>query len=139
MAERDGYDKPPYKVDVEDFAGWCRCFIAFLMKYEGAYEAIQVVIPEVESVEETAVRLATHGKGNECAVSIALNTLQIKRAKTIDMRYYWLRDQVHQKKLKVNWKTGKLNLAYFFTKAHSVHHHLAIRWNMYCNKQARNK
>ena len=38
--------------------------MAFLMKYEGAYEAIQVVIPEIESPEETAVKLATHGKGN---------------------------------------------------------------------------
>ena len=65
---------------------------------------------------------------NVCAVGIAQNTLQIKRAKTIDMRYHWLRDQVHQKKLKVIWKAGKLNLADFFTKAHPVHHHLAIRW-----------
>jgi hypothetical protein len=65
---------------------------------------------------------------NLCAVGIANNTLQIKRSKTIDMRYHWIRDQVHQKKLRVTWKAGKLNLADFFTKAHPVHHHLAIRW-----------
>ena len=34
-----------------------------------AYEAIQVAIPEVESAEETGVRLATHGKGNYVAYS----------------------------------------------------------------------
>ena len=39
------------------------------MKYEGAYEAIQVEIPEVELPEETTVRLATHGKGNNIAYS----------------------------------------------------------------------
>jgi len=65
---------------------------------------------------------------NLCAVGIANNTLQIKRSKTIDMRYHWLRDQVNQKKFRVTWKAGKLNLADFFTKAHPVHHHLAIRW-----------
>ena len=65
---------------------------------------------------------------NECAVGIAKNTLQIKRAKTIDMRYHWIRDQVQQKKFDIIWKAGKLNLADFFTEAHPVHHHLAIRW-----------
>ena len=65
---------------------------------------------------------------NECAVGIAQNTLQLKRAKTIDMRYHWLRDQAKQNKFLVTWKAGKLNLADFFTKAHPVHHHLAIRW-----------
>ena len=53
---------PPYKVDVEDFPGWCRLFMAFLMKYDGAYEAIQVAIPEIGSAKETGIRLATHGK-----------------------------------------------------------------------------
>ena len=75
---------------------------------------------------------------NECAVGIAQNTLQIKRAKTIDMRYHWLRDQVLQKKLKVIWKAGKLNLADFFTKAHPVHHHLAIRWKYVLHEVSKN-
>ena len=69
MAERDGNDKLPYKVDVEDSPGWCRFFMAFLMKYEGAFDAIQVVILKIESAEETAVRLATHGKDNHVAYS----------------------------------------------------------------------
>ena len=64
---------------------------------------------------------------NLCAVGIAHNTLNLKRTKTIDMRYHWIRDQVKQKKFKVTWKAGKLNLADFFTKAHPVHHHIAIR------------
>ena len=43
--------------------------MAFLMKYDGAYEAIQVAISEVELLKETEVRLATHGKGNNVAYS----------------------------------------------------------------------
>ena len=43
------------------------------------------------------------------------------------MRYHWIRDQVKQQKFRVTWKRGKLNLADFFTKAHPVHHHLAMR------------
>ena len=41
--------------------------MAFLMKYDGEYEANQVVVPAVESVEDTGVRLATHGKRNNVA------------------------------------------------------------------------
>jgi hypothetical protein len=43
------------------------------------------------------------------------------------MRYHWIRDQVKNKTFKVTWKAGKLNLADCFTKAHPVHHYLAIR------------
>ena len=59
---------------------------------------------------------------------IANNTLNLKRTKTIDMRYHWIRDQVKLRVFKITWKAGKFNLADFFTKAHSVKHHLDIRW-----------
>ena len=65
---------------------------------------------------------------NLCAVGIANNSFNLKRTKTIDMRYHWIRDQVKLRVLKKNWKAGKLNLADFFTKAHPVKHHLEIRW-----------
>jgi hypothetical protein len=64
---------------------------------------------------------------NQCAVGIANNILVLKRAKTIDMRYHWIRDQIKMKVFKIIWKPGKFNLADFFTKAHPVHHHLSIR------------
>ena len=38
--------------------------MAFLMKYDGAYEAIQFSFLQLNLVENTGVRLATHGKGN---------------------------------------------------------------------------
>jgi hypothetical protein len=65
---------------------------------------------------------------NLCAVGLANNTFNLKRTKTIDMRYHWIRDQVQLGVFKVIWKAGKLNLADFFTKAHPVKHHLQIRW-----------
>ena len=65
---------------------------------------------------------------NLCAVGIANNSFNLKRTKTIDMRYHWIRDQVKLRVFKVTWKAGKLNLADFFTKAHPVKHHLEIRW-----------
>ena len=65
---------------------------------------------------------------NLCAVGVANNTFTMKRTKTIDMRYHWIRDQVKLGVFKVTWKKGKLNLADFFTKAHPVHHHKSIRW-----------
>ncbi len=64
---------------------------------------------------------------NKCAVGIAENTLKLKRSKTIDMRYHWIRDQVHLKNFFVTWQAGSSNLADFFTKAHPVHHHLSQR------------
>jgi hypothetical protein len=65
---------------------------------------------------------------NLCAVGLANNTFNLKRTKTIDMRYHWIRDQVKLDVFKVTWKAGKLNLADFFTKAHPVKHHKLIRW-----------
>ena len=65
---------------------------------------------------------------NLCAVGIANNSFNLKRTKTIDMRYHWIRDQVKLRVFKITWKAGILNLADFFTKAHPVKHHLDIRW-----------
>jgi len=71
---------------------------------------------------------------NECAVGIANNSFQQKRSKTIDMRYHWLRDQIKLGNFTINWKPGAINLADFFTKAHPVNHHLAMR-NVYLNSE----
>ena len=42
------------------------------------------------------------------------------------MRYHWLRDQINLGNFTINWKPGSENLADFFTKAHSVEHHLKM-------------
>ena len=50
------------------------------------------------------------------------------------MRYHWLRDQIKLGNFTINWKPGAINLADFFTKAHPVNHHLAMR-NVYLNSE----
>lgn len=64
---------------------------------------------------------------NQCAVGIALDTIEQKRSKAIHMRFNWIRDRVRQGQFTVKWQPGATNLADFFTKAHSVKHHRQIR------------
>ena len=61
-----------------------------------------------------------------CAIGLVNNTVNLKRTKTIDMRYHWIRDQVKLGIFKVTWKEVKQNLADFFTKTHPVKHHMFI-------------
>ncbi len=60
---------------------------------------------------------------NKCAVGIASDTVKPKRTKSIDMRFHWIRDRIRQGQFNVRWQQGSDNLANFFTKALSVHHH----------------
>ena len=60
---------------------------------------------------------------NKCAEGLANDTVKIKRAKSLDMRFHWLRDRVRQGQFIVKWRQGSINLADFFTKAQPVHVH----------------
>ena len=60
---------------------------------------------------------------NKCAEGIALDTIKPKRTKSIDMRFHWIRDRIHQKQFSVTWRKGIDNLADFFTKPLPVHLH----------------
>lgn len=61
------------------------------------------------------------------ANSIMNNTVKQNRSKAIDMRFYWLRDQVEQGQFNVFWAPGAVNLADYFTKHHSPAHHKRVR------------
>ncbi len=63
---------------------------------------------------------------NACAAGIANDSFNQKRSKTIDMRYHLIRDQVRLGNFTVIWEAGKSKLADLFTKAHPVHHHVAM-------------
>ena len=91
-------------------------------EYASAFIVGQAAISIIHTLEDTEIFC-----DNLCAVGLANDTLIQKRTKTIDMRYHWIRDQVKQHTFKITWKAGSLNLADFFTKAHPVHHHLAMR------------
>ena len=60
---------------------------------------------------------------NECAVGLANDTVKMKRSKSIDMRFHWIRDRIKQGHFVVTWIKGANNLADFFTKALPVHQH----------------
>ena len=63
---------------------------------------------------------------NECAVGLANDTVKIKRSKSIDMRFHWIRDRINQGHFIVQWIKGTSNLADFFTKALPVHLHQSM-------------
>ena len=53
---------------------------------------------------------------NACAVGLANDTVKMRRSKSIDMRYHWIKDRVKQTHFTVIWQKGADNLADFFTK-----------------------
>jgi hypothetical protein len=63
---------------------------------------------------------------NECAVGLANDTVKMKRSKSIDMRFHWIRDRIKQGHFVVTWIAGANNLADFFTKALPVHTHQSL-------------
>jgi hypothetical protein len=60
-------------------------------------------------------------------VGIANDTIQQRRSKAMDMRFYWVRDRVTQKHFIVQWAPGSTNLGDYHTKHHASKHHQIIR------------
>ena len=71
---------------------------------------------------------------NSTAHGIANNNLKLKQSKTMDMRFFWVRDRVKQNHFKIHWEKGKVNRADYFTKHHSAAHHKRTR-PLYINDQ----
>ncbi len=65
---------------------------------------------------------------NECAMNLANNTIKIKRSKSIDTRFHWIRDRVKQGMFYVKWAPGHVNLADFFTKVIPSKEHQQRMW-----------
>jgi hypothetical protein len=64
---------------------------------------------------------------NNTATGYSNGTIQQKRTKAMDMRFYWIKDRVKQGQFNVYWGPGFQNLADYFTKHHSPAHHKRIR------------
>jgi hypothetical protein len=64
---------------------------------------------------------------NSTAYGILNERIKKKRSKSMDMRYHWLTDRVHQKQFDVYWQQGRENLGDFHTKHHSAQHHKDMR------------
>jgi hypothetical protein len=66
---------------------------------------------------------------NACAAGVANKTVKQCRSKSIDMRFYWIRDRIKQGQFIIHWRKGTDNLAEYFTKHHSSAHHKHIHSN----------
>jgi hypothetical protein len=45
----------------------------------------------------------------------------------MEMRYFWIADQVARKQFDVRWHPGQENLADYYTKHHPTSHHVRVR------------
>ena len=52
---------------------------------------------------------------NSTAEGVINNRIQPKRAKSMDMRFHWLRDRESQQQFRYFWRPGALNLADYWT------------------------
>jgi hypothetical protein len=64
---------------------------------------------------------------NTTASGISNKTVQQKRSKAMDMRFYWIQDRIEQKQFDVRWAAGDTNLADYYTKHHPPAHHKRLR------------
>ena len=64
---------------------------------------------------------------NSTANSFVHDNINLKKSKSWDMRYYWLRDRINQSQFNIYWAPGKINDADYFTKHHAIIHHKATR------------
>ena len=64
---------------------------------------------------------------NKTATGIANDTVKKHRSRLMEMRYFWVTDQVHRKILDIIWQPGAENLADYFSKHHLGTHHKNVR------------
>ena len=67
---------------------------------------------------------------NSTAHGIMHESINQKRSKAIDMRYYWLRDQLRLKLFNYYWQKGQLNIADYCSKHFPAPYHIEQKkWN----------
>jgi hypothetical protein len=64
---------------------------------------------------------------NSTAVGIANDTVKRQRSRAMEMRYFWVTDQVTNKQILVSWHPGAENLGDYVTKQHNGKHHQTVR------------
>ena len=64
---------------------------------------------------------------NLVGVNILTGKLPPKRARSMDMRFYWIKDRIKQKQFRLIWLPGKVNLADYLTKTHPLTHYRKMR------------
>jgi hypothetical protein len=64
---------------------------------------------------------------NEVAMGIANRAVKIKRSKSIEKSFHWIRDHVDSGDFIIKWVSSEQNLADYFTKALPRQRHLQLR------------
>ena len=64
---------------------------------------------------------------NKASNSIVRGTAKQKISRSIDMRFYWVRDRIRQNHFHIFWEEGKKNLADYVTKHHPIWNHRSMR------------
>ena len=76
---------------------------------------------------------------NTTAAQFAANTINQRRSKTWDMRFYWLKNQESKRHFNIFWKRGDdawdPNHADYFTKHHTTVHHRSVRQRYVADKK----
>ena len=73
---------------------------------------------------------------NTTASDFANRTLRLKRSKSWDMRFHWLRDQERRGDLHVFWGKGITNKGDYYTKHFPPSHHRTMRHSHFVSAKA---
>ena len=60
---------------------------------------------------------------NETAIGFLKSTMKKKRSKSLDMRFYWVRDRVNQNQFMTYWRPGSNDVGGYVCKHHPHDHH----------------
>ena len=76
---------------------------------------------------------------NITATGIANDTVKKQRSRSMEMRFFWITDQVNMSDFDVQWHPGQENRADYYTKHFDGRHHQAVRsWYLH-EKNSRRK
>ena len=64
---------------------------------------------------------------NSTAEGVINSKIQPKCTKSMDMRFEWLKEREAKEQFCFYWRSGKTNLADYFTKHHLLAHHRNVR------------
>jgi hypothetical protein len=64
---------------------------------------------------------------NSTPAGIANNPVKCQCSRSMEMRYFWIADQVAHKQFSVHWHPGLKNMGDYYTKHHPMSHHQRVR------------
>ena len=65
---------------------------------------------------------------NSTAAGIINNTIKQKKSRSMEMKFFWVKDKVKDNQFVIFWKPGKENTGDYFTKHHPASQHRKMRY-----------